>query len=95
MAKEETATHFDIYSKMRNKAGLNQDRASEYLNISKRYLQYIEARTYIPRIDLVSKMADLYGCDISAFKMETGLVKYEPNKSPYKSGTSPYAPKKS
>ena len=32
-----------ICRKMRNKVGLSQDKAAEYLNISKRHLQYIES----------------------------------------------------
>ena len=80
-----------ICRKMRNKVGLSQDKAAEYLNISKRHLQYIESGERIPKVDLVFKMADLYGCDISDFKIEIGLTKYEPGKSPYKAGDSSFA----
>lgn len=69
------AEHAIVYRTARNKKGLTQDAASAALGISKRYLQYIETGQRVPRIDLVSKMSDLYACDFSSFKMNFELGK--------------------
>jgi DNA-binding XRE family transcriptional regulator len=62
--------HAVIFRTVREDAGLTQDKAAALLDISRRYLQYIEAGERVPRIDLASKMADVYGCSFLLFKVE-------------------------
>lgn len=61
-----------IYQIKRIQANLTQERASESLGVSTRYLQYIEAGTREPKIGMAFQMADLYGCSILDFGQEFG-----------------------
>ena len=57
-----------VYRHAREGVSLTQEKAAAQLGISVRYLQYIEAGDRVPRIDLVSKRADVYRCGFLCFK---------------------------
>lgn len=47
-------------------AGLTQKESAKALNISKNTLSSYEKGTSYPKIDMVKKMADLYGCEVDS-----------------------------
>ena len=55
------------YQRERNRAGLTQEQAIEFLPFSLRSLQSYEAGVRQPRFDAVRAMAKLYGCSTDAF----------------------------
>lgn len=53
------------FAKCRKRAGLTQIRAAELLQVDKSTVAKWESENHIPRIEMLRKIAKLYGCSIA------------------------------
>ena len=55
---------------LREQAGLKQNQVAAYLNIDQSYLSKIEKGERIITVEMLERLADLYGCDLEMFDSE-------------------------
>ena len=69
----------------REKAGLKQREVAELLNLNRSTYSYYEnlKRPHMPDIDIICKIADIFGCPVSALlpKSENTIEVHSPKKS--------------
>ena len=59
-----------LYQLKRIQAGFTQETAAEFLGMSPRNLQYIEAGKREPKLGMAFRMADLYHCSVTDFRQD-------------------------
>ena len=62
--------HQTLYQLKRRQAGFTQETAAEFLGMSPRNLQYIEAGKRQPKLSMAFRMADLYHCSVTDFRQD-------------------------
>lgn len=57
----------EILQTFRNKNGLSQQKVADYLNVKRETLSYFETNEREAPLDVLERLADLYGADLTDF----------------------------